>query len=235
MATPLSIFGVAFAALCVWLAVRIVNRRERWARWTLAALIGLPVAYFASFGPACWLADRDLMSRDLTWLAYDPLASFLAICESERIREVLIAFGEWGGGQLEFPRQPTARLIIMSARGTGLIATVSIVFAAFCVWMAVRIINQRERWAKWTAAIAPVAVATAYPIAYLLFMEPIWTIPSFAASSWERYPDYRINFARQETAQEFFGPVHRLDRAIRPKLWGEKRPWKGGKHPDEVP
>jgi hypothetical protein len=54
MAIALSIFGVAFAAFCVWLTVRIVNRREKWAKWTLAAAVGLPVLYVASFGPACW-------------------------------------------------------------------------------------------------------------------------------------------------------------------------------------
>lgn len=46
---------IAFTAVCVWLMVRIVNRRERWAKWTLAAIVGLPVLYIASFGPACWL------------------------------------------------------------------------------------------------------------------------------------------------------------------------------------
>ena len=54
MAIVLSIFGVAFAASCVWLKVRIVNRRERWAKWTLAAVLSLPVLYVLSFGPACW-------------------------------------------------------------------------------------------------------------------------------------------------------------------------------------
>jgi hypothetical protein len=33
--------AVASSAFCVWLAVRIVNRRERWAIWTLAGLLGL--------------------------------------------------------------------------------------------------------------------------------------------------------------------------------------------------
>src|SRR5580765_2198488 len=43
MATLLSTFAVAFAACCVWLTVRIVNRRERWAKWTLAAVVGQPL------------------------------------------------------------------------------------------------------------------------------------------------------------------------------------------------
>ena len=58
MATALSIFGVAFAALCVWLAVRIVNRRERWAKRMFAAMIALPMLYVAGLGPACWISSR---------------------------------------------------------------------------------------------------------------------------------------------------------------------------------
>jgi hypothetical protein len=46
--------AVAFAAFCVWLGVRIINRRERWAKRTLMAAVGLPVLYGLSFGPACW-------------------------------------------------------------------------------------------------------------------------------------------------------------------------------------
>ena len=54
MAIILPALAVAFAAFCVWLTVRIVNRRERWAKWTLAAVVSLPVLYVASYGPACW-------------------------------------------------------------------------------------------------------------------------------------------------------------------------------------
>ena len=45
--------AVAFAAICVWLTVRVVNRRERWAKRTLATVVGLPLLYVASFGPMC--------------------------------------------------------------------------------------------------------------------------------------------------------------------------------------
>jgi hypothetical protein len=48
--------AVAFAAFCVWLAVRIFNRRERWAKWTLATVVGLPVLYAAAFGVAIRIA-----------------------------------------------------------------------------------------------------------------------------------------------------------------------------------
>jgi hypothetical protein len=51
----LPLLAVAFAALCVWLTVRIINRKERWAKWTLVGtVVGVPILYVASFGPACW-------------------------------------------------------------------------------------------------------------------------------------------------------------------------------------
>jgi hypothetical protein len=58
--TPLPIFGMilatAFAAFCLWLVVRIVNRRERWAKWLGAAVIAwLLIGYPLSIGPATWL------------------------------------------------------------------------------------------------------------------------------------------------------------------------------------
>ena len=62
MSIILSVAGVSFAAFCVWLAVRIVNRRERWAKWTLVLTVGLPVLYVASFGPWCWVVSHSTNS-----------------------------------------------------------------------------------------------------------------------------------------------------------------------------
>ena len=42
-----AIFGTAFGAFCIWLAVRIVNRREAWAKWTAIAVadfLGLAIS-----------------------------------------------------------------------------------------------------------------------------------------------------------------------------------------------
>lgn len=58
MTILLRTLAVTFAGSCVWLTVRIVNRKERWAKWTLAAAVGLPVLYIASFGPWCWAFSR---------------------------------------------------------------------------------------------------------------------------------------------------------------------------------
>jgi hypothetical protein len=72
MEIVLPALAVAFAAFCVWLAVRIINRRDRWAKWTLAAVVGLPVLYVASFGPACWLRSHRLLPAK-TGVLYKPM------------------------------------------------------------------------------------------------------------------------------------------------------------------
>ncbi len=64
MAVGLSTFGITLAAICIWLTVRIVNRRERWAKWTLAATAVLAL-YVQSWIPMArlgeWLASHDLL------------------------------------------------------------------------------------------------------------------------------------------------------------------------------
>ncbi len=50
MAILLAVLGVGFPAFCVWLTVRFINRRERWAKWTLAGVaLGLLVGYLLSW------------------------------------------------------------------------------------------------------------------------------------------------------------------------------------------
>ncbi|HEY3963149.1 MAG TPA: hypothetical protein VGM05_01245 [Planctomycetaceae bacterium] len=70
--------GVAFAAFCVWLAVRIMNRRERWAKRLAAIVVGAPVLYALSFGPACWLNDWGLMPDRGFGSTYTPLLACAA-------------------------------------------------------------------------------------------------------------------------------------------------------------
>jgi hypothetical protein len=81
MTIILPALAVAFAAFCVWLAVRIFNRREKWAKRTAVGLIvGLPVLYVLSFGPACRIAaippidDHFSDFNQFRWLqVYGPL------------------------------------------------------------------------------------------------------------------------------------------------------------------
>lgn len=72
MGIAISAAGVAFTAFGFWLAVRVVNRRERWAKWALAVAVTVPVLYAASFGPACWWISRH---GDSEWLpdVYRPI------------------------------------------------------------------------------------------------------------------------------------------------------------------
>jgi hypothetical protein len=69
MKVVLPVLATSFAALCIWLAVRVINRRERWAGWTL----GLPLLYVVSFGPALWMTDLDDPWSPLTAAVFWPL------------------------------------------------------------------------------------------------------------------------------------------------------------------
>ena len=73
MAIALAVSGIAFAAFCVWLTVRIVNRRERWAKWMAAGVVVL--GYPLSFGPVAWLLANAIppASVGLVLLFYMPL------------------------------------------------------------------------------------------------------------------------------------------------------------------
>jgi len=96
----LSIFGVIFAAVCLWLTVRIINRRERWAKWTLAGMVGLPVLYVVSFGPACRLAavpfsryPRVAAIPRTTWMnPYRPLCWFTDRCDGALFSEMVLRY-----------------------------------------------------------------------------------------------------------------------------------------------
>lgn len=77
MTVMLPTLAVAFTAFCVWLTVRIVNRRERWAKRMLAAVVGVPVLYVASFGPVCRLANRQTISTASIRFAYKPILKLL--------------------------------------------------------------------------------------------------------------------------------------------------------------
>jgi hypothetical protein len=98
MTVTLSIFGIAFAAFCVWLTVRIINRRERWAKWTLAGVIvGLPVLYVASFGPACWIASHTVRfdsSYDSIPVAYWPIGRMTLM--ENIVGDCLLRYAQFG-------------------------------------------------------------------------------------------------------------------------------------------
>ena len=65
--------AVAFAALCIWLAVRIINRRERWAKWMAGALVAVPPIYVLGIGPAGWLRSYDVISENVELTIFYPV------------------------------------------------------------------------------------------------------------------------------------------------------------------
>jgi len=71
MTILLRVLPVAFAAICMWLAVRIVNRREQWAirvAVPLAAVVAYPLGLF----PACWLVGNKILSARIVGAVYEP-------------------------------------------------------------------------------------------------------------------------------------------------------------------
>jgi hypothetical protein len=61
----------SFSAFCVWLTVRLVNRRKKTGWLILAGLVPFIalVAYPLSFGPACLLMDAGILPRSkLKWV-----------------------------------------------------------------------------------------------------------------------------------------------------------------------
>jgi hypothetical protein len=94
MTNLLPALAVAFAAFCVWLTVRIINRRERWAKGT-AVVVGLPVLYVMSFGPACWLTSRMNSGAAMIPVAYAPIVKCLSGKNME-LRRTIGQFSRFG-------------------------------------------------------------------------------------------------------------------------------------------
>src|SRR5579871_3835383 len=81
----LAALGVAFAAFAVWLAVRIINRRERWAkRLAIGSTACLPLLYVLSFGPACWFCLRYGAGGEAVHVVYRPLIHLGSLPEGQR-------------------------------------------------------------------------------------------------------------------------------------------------------
>ena len=110
---------------------------------------------------------------------------------------------------------------------TMLLSTLAVAFAAFCVWLGVRVVNRRERWAKSTAAAVVVLLPVTYGAAYLCMMTPKHCILYSGGPQWTepRYP----GDADERRLQKFFRIANWIDRQIRPEFWysgpHELEPW----------
>jgi len=64
--------------------------------WIAALLIGLPVLYVASFGPACWLADRNARIRYPVRAFFRPAAALAVRIRIMDVESAILRYGEWG-------------------------------------------------------------------------------------------------------------------------------------------
>jgi len=67
------IFGVVLTGFCLWFGVRVFNRKERWAKRTVLAMLIVFPLYIASLGPASWLASWGVSPLNPTAKFYLPM------------------------------------------------------------------------------------------------------------------------------------------------------------------
>jgi hypothetical protein len=216
-------FGVGLSAFAIWLAVRIVNRRERWVRRTALWATVLVVLYPLSFGPVCWAHSRYFVGTSAIQIIYWPIITYAAHFDrpcadqitqfakfgaAKHVRPIFTADGKlvwqcFGGcmfalsGHFGVPREssPNAKNSLGSLSGYScslrrmwsrsddlpqetppgilgnfasiLLPGLHVAFAAFCVWLPVRVFNRRERWAKQT-----LAAVVMLPLLYVVSFGP---------------------------------------------------------------
>jgi hypothetical protein len=115
------------------------------------------------------------------------------------------------------------------------IPVLGVAFAAFSVWLAVRIINRRERWAKRTAVVLVTTglFVSAYVTAYTRMVRPSlseeWV--GFQISHFTDWSKLRIDLVPvyvgfdsetsvdQDLWENVFAPAHWVDRRIRCDEW----------------
>jgi len=73
------------------------ERRPLWP-WIAAMLVGLPVLYVASFGPACWMLSNDLVSYDHVNRVYRPLVQ-LAVHGPEGVQKPIRSYVRFWNGE----------------------------------------------------------------------------------------------------------------------------------------
>jgi len=98
MAIAVGIVGVVFAAFVVWLAVRLANRRERWAAQTAVGLIAASIVlYPLTMGPTAWLYYK-LGKPDWAWRGIVTIYQPIVKLEQKGpgwIGDVMVSYRRW--------------------------------------------------------------------------------------------------------------------------------------------
>jgi hypothetical protein len=128
--------AVIFVAVLIWLTVRVINRRERRAKWSLAAMLSMPVLYLASWPAMIWLNIHvhhpDALAVLLAIACY-PVGFALNGGAPDWFRDGMISYLLICGGE-----SPSSMTLLAPALGLA--------FAAFCGWRIVyRPVKQSDR------------------------------------------------------------------------------------------
>jgi hypothetical protein len=70
-----------YAAFMLWLGVRVVNRRERWAKWTAAGLAWFSILYPLAYGPAYFAVESGRLPDWAAVLIMRPFAPLLLVAQ----------------------------------------------------------------------------------------------------------------------------------------------------------
>jgi hypothetical protein len=68
------------------------------AFWATVALVAVLLAYPLSFGPACWLCERGLLSQRAAWIIFRPW-TWLCVNGPEPVRTAVRRYAEIFGDQ----------------------------------------------------------------------------------------------------------------------------------------
>lgn len=71
MERVIACLGLGFPAFAVWLTIRIINRREKWAIRAGVVTLAL-LTYPLSVFPTCWLAGKKVLAAPVAAAIYDP-------------------------------------------------------------------------------------------------------------------------------------------------------------------
>lgn len=93
----------------------MTDRKPLWPFLT-ATLVGVPVLYVASFGPACWAVDRGFVQSYFVGPVYAPLARVVVRGCPEQMGHALWVYGKLASGSAA---DPCADLLIARAAVLG--------------------------------------------------------------------------------------------------------------------
>jgi hypothetical protein len=83
--------------------------------WIIALLVGMPVLYVASFGPACLFVDRDMLPMSNLKMVFSPCVE-LALEGPEPIKSVLWSWADICGGGVTLRNLVAERVLEQETR-----------------------------------------------------------------------------------------------------------------------